>query len=192
MTLCTRLRRVHTNRSGPVGGLLCPKRCRSGFLGEVDGRWTHPWTAFPEQHDPWHPARPELVAYLNREDLPAAATATGQSVESVPAPIQDSQTMSCASIIGSTTSGSCSATACMMHDQLDIPTACPRLGLVQLPDDHKLLATPSNSAALKLSGTIQAQPAVRSQHELRRQHHRHRQQYESATCPPAGALSVLQ
>ena len=74
---------------GPVGGIVVPLSVTDpAFLAKLKALNLTPGQPFPNNTIPSQLLDPNMVLYLNQHILPPPQTATGQSVESVPAPIK--------------------------------------------------------------------------------------------------------
>jgi len=74
---------------GPVAGITVPETVTDpAYLATLKSLGLTPGQPFPNNTIPHQLFDPNMVAYLNAGVLPKPSTATGQSVESVPAPIK--------------------------------------------------------------------------------------------------------
>src|SRR5579872_3921 len=77
--------------SGPVAGIVVPEASMvpdPAYQAKLTALGLTPGQPFPNNTIPHQLFDPNMVAYLNAGVLPKPSTATGQSVESVPAPIK--------------------------------------------------------------------------------------------------------
>ncbi len=140
--------------NGPVGGIAVPETITDpAFLAKLTADGLTPGKPFPNNTIPANLLDPNMIAYLNKKILPAAATATGQSVESVPAPIKirndivriDQKINDKWQLMGHWM---------YEHDQLDNPQTFLGWDWSSYRTITSSEITPSKSAALKLSGTL--------------------------------------
>jgi len=75
--------------SGPVAGITVPETVTDpAYMAKLTALGLTPGKPFPNNTIPHQLFDPNMVLYLNHGVLPAPSTTTGQSVESVPAPIK--------------------------------------------------------------------------------------------------------
>jgi hypothetical protein len=139
---------------GPVGGIVVPQTVNDpAFLNQLTALGLTPGKPFPNNTIPHQLFDQNMVAYLNKHILPTPQTATGQSVESVPAPIKirndivriDQKINDKWQLLGHWM---------YEHDQLDNPQSFLGWDWSSYRTITSSEITPSKSAALKLSGTL--------------------------------------
>ncbi len=140
--------------SGAVGGIVVPEAVSDpAYMATLTGLGLTPGKPFPNNTIPHQLFDANMVAYLNHGVLPKPSTASGQSVESVPAPIKirndivriDHKINDKWQLMGHWM---------YEHDQLDNPQTFLGWDWSSYRTITSSEITPSKSAALKLSGTL--------------------------------------